>query len=287
MSTEQPQPLPDKRLLRAARSLYTNRQKQAIIESRIDRAATEINTFMGLYGIATAAIGSYDVQLEDGEVHVAYRPSPDAAQLPLPNYETGPHRDPLAASAPPSFTRLADPPTTRHAVAEAPAMYVSQVSFLTPEDATLLHELRRMVGEVSRIYSDTRRDRAGERLRFTQPAMVFEYLRGEMEHLSQEQLRVLNLTLKHDLITAPLVYQGTISSSPIRVAEVFRPAIMDGAAAIIIAHNHPSGDPTPSPDDIRTTRQLTEAGKLFDIELLDHIIIGDGRFVSLREMGCM
>jgi DNA repair protein RadC len=76
-----------------------------------------------------------------------------------------------------------------------------------------------------------------------------------------------------------------LNSSVVRVAEVFREAIRCNAAAIIVAHNHPSGDPTPSPEDIRVTRDLRQAGTLLDIELLDHVIIGAQRYVSMKERG--
>ena len=81
------------------------------------------------------------------------------------------------------------------------------------------------------------------------------------------------------------LYVGTLNASHIRIGEVFRDAIKRNCAAIIVAHNHPSGDPTPSPEDVEVTRQLIEAGKMLDIEVLDHLIIGQQRFVSLRERG--
>jgi DNA repair protein RadC len=81
------------------------------------------------------------------------------------------------------------------------------------------------------------------------------------------------------------IYQGTVEASEVRAAEVFKPAVTRGCPAIVVVHNHPSGDPTPSPEDVRTTAQLAKAGEYLDIELLDHIIIGHNRFVSLRERG--
>jgi DNA repair protein RadC len=78
-------------------------------------------------------------------------------------------------------------------------------------------------------------------------------------------------------------YVGTINSSQVRVAEIFREAIRQNAVGIIVAHNHPSGDPTPSNEDVTVTTELIEAGKLLGIDLLDHLVIGHGRFVSLRE----
>jgi len=81
------------------------------------------------------------------------------------------------------------------------------------------------------------------------------------------------------------IYQGSVSSSQVRVGEVFQPAIARSASAIVICHNHPSGDPTPSPDDVAVTRAMVQAGKLLDIDLLDHLVIGQGKWVSLKERG--
>jgi DNA repair protein RadC len=81
------------------------------------------------------------------------------------------------------------------------------------------------------------------------------------------------------------VYVGSLNASHIRVGEIFRDAVKRNCAAIIVVHNHPSGDPSPSPEDVAVTRQLVAAGKLLDIEVLDHLVIGQQRFVSLRERG--
>jgi DNA repair protein RadC len=82
-----------------------------------------------------------------------------------------------------------------------------------------------------------------------------------------------------------VVYQGIVNSSVVRVAEVFKPAITRTCPAIVVVHNHPSGDPTPSPEDVRTTEQVRRAGELLDIELLDHVTVGQQRWVSLKERG--
>ena len=81
------------------------------------------------------------------------------------------------------------------------------------------------------------------------------------------------------------VYRGSLNTSQVRVGEVFKAAIRVNAAAIIVVHNHPSGDPTPSPDDLAITRAIVEAGKLLDVQVLDHLVIGQGRFISLKERG--
>jgi DNA repair protein RadC len=104
----------------------------------------------------------------------------------------------------------------------------------------------------------------------------------EMKALEREQLRVLLLDTRNQLIRSVTVYQGSLNSSLIRVGEVFRDAVRANAAAIIVAHNHPSGDPIPSPEDVRVTRAIVEAGRLMDIEVLDHLVIGHNRYVSLK-----
>jgi len=104
----------------------------------------------------------------------------------------------------------------------------------------------------------------------------------EMGALEQEHLRVLLLDTRNRVMRIVNVYHGSLNASLIRVGEVFRDAVRANAAAVIIAHNHPSGDPDPSPEDIQVTRALVAAGKLLDIEVLDHLVIGKNRFVSLK-----
>lgn len=124
-----------------------------------------------------------------------------------------------------------------------------------------------------------------ERPRISSPADVYSLLGIEMAALAQEQLRVLLLDTKHGVVHIQTVYQGTVNASLVRVSEVLRPAIARNCPAIIVAHNHPSGDPTPSAEDGRVTEQIFQAAKLLDIALLDHVVIGHGRFISLREAG--
>ena len=106
-----------------------------------------------------------------------------------------------------------------------------------------------------------------------------------MEDLAQEQLRVVLLDVKNGVIGQRVIYQGNVSQALVRVAEVLRPAIAENAPCIIVAHNHPSGDPTPSPDDMMVTRKIGHAARLMDIELLDHIIIGRDGHQSLKLYG--
>jgi len=105
----------------------------------------------------------------------------------------------------------------------------------------------------------------------------------EMMFLQQEHLRLILLDTRNHVLSTPTLYIGNLNATTVRVGEVFRNAIKINAAAIILVHNHPSGDPSPSPEDGRVTRQIVEAGKLLDLDVLDHIIIGRQRYVSLKE----
>jgi DNA repair protein RadC len=107
----------------------------------------------------------------------------------------------------------------------------------------------------------------------------------EMQALEQEHLRVFLLDRRNRVLEIVDLYRGSVSSSQVRVGEIFREAVRKNASAIIVAHNHPSGDPTPSPDDVAVTRAILQAGKMLDIDVLDHLIIGQGRWVSLKERG--
>lgn len=117
------------------------------------------------------------------------------------------------------------------------------------------------------------------------PADVAALLMVEMSHLDQEELRVINLDSKNRIQRINTVYRGSVNSAQVRIAEVFKDAVRLNSVAIIVVHSHPSGDPTPSPEDILVTRQIVEAGKLLDCDTLDHVVIGAGRWVSLREKG--
>jgi len=124
-----------------------------------------------------------------------------------------------------------------------------------------------------------------ERLMIRSPTDIATLLMADMGHLEQEHFRVMLLNTRNGLLHQYDAYVGSLNSSHIRVADVFREAVRWSAAGMIVAHNHPSGDPTPSPEDVQVTRNLVQAGSLMDIELLDHVIVGHQRFVSLRERG--
>lgn len=122
-----------------------------------------------------------------------------------------------------------------------------------------------------------------DRLHINTADDIYEFMRYDMENLDHEELRILSLDTKHFLLGEDVLYRGTINSSNIRIAEVFRKPLLLNAACFVLVHNHPSGDPTPSAADIVTTRNIMAAGKTMDLPLLDHVIIGSGRYVSINQ----
>lgn len=123
--------------------------------------------------------------------------------------------------------------------------------------------------------------------RIRAPADLAERLLPAMGHLEREELRSVLLNTKNAVTGMVTVYAGNLAGSSVRVGEVFREAVRCQSAAMVVVHNHPSGDPAPSAEDLRITRELAEAGRLLDIELLDHLVIGHGRWVSLRALGAL
>ncbi len=117
------------------------------------------------------------------------------------------------------------------------------------------------------------------------PADAAQMLMLHMGLLDQEEVRTLLLDTRNRVMASHMIYKGSLNAASMRVSEVFKEAVRSNAAAIIVAHNHPSGDPSPSAEDIAVTKTLSNAGKLLDIELLDHIVIAHNRYVSLKERG--
>jgi DNA repair protein RadC len=122
-----------------------------------------------------------------------------------------------------------------------------------------------------------------ERPAINSPQYAAELVMHEMSVLEQEELRVVLLDTRNRVLDTVTVYKGSLNSSQVRVGELFKEAIRRNSAAVIIIHNHPSGDATPSPDDVTITRAIIQAGKLLDIDILDHLVIGQNRWVSLKE----
>jgi DNA repair protein RadC len=117
------------------------------------------------------------------------------------------------------------------------------------------------------------------------PRDVADRLVLQMGRLEREELRVVLLNTRNVVLRVVTVYQGNVSSSLVRVGELFRDAVRVNASGVILVHNHPSGDPTPSPDDLHLTAEALAAGRLLDIDLLDHLVIGHDSFISLRDRG--
>ena len=125
----------------------------------------------------------------------------------------------------------------------------------------------------------------GVRVVLSAPADVYAAFGPLMEDLPREVFRVALLDAQNGLLRDQVISEGTLSASLVHPREVFKPAILESAASVILLHNHPSGDPTPSREDIRLTRQLVECARLLELRVHDHVVIGRGRYVSLAERG--
>ncbi len=130
-----------------------------------------------------------------------------------------------------------------------------------------------------------KRNERTSRRKVVSPEDVFKYLRAELSGLKQEHFVAIYLDTKNNIISSKTIFIGGLNVSIVHPREVFKWAVKLSAASIIVAHNHPSGDPTPSPADIEVTKALYEAGKTMSIELFDHIIIGENSFLSMKELG--
>lgn len=124
-----------------------------------------------------------------------------------------------------------------------------------------------------------------ERPQINSPSSAAALLMPRMAHRLQEYLLVMTCDTRNRVLDITEVYHGSLNSAAVRIAEVFKPAIQLNGAAIVVAHNHPSGDPDPSPEDVAITRALVQSGKLLDISVLDHLILGNPNWVSLKERG--
>lgn len=169
-----------------------------------------------------------------------------------------------------------------------PTTEAGQLSLLPPDAAELLHlvreNLRLLAGLVARYELGHLGASAAEHV-VRSPSDVAAYLGAELVDLAQEQLRVVLLDTKNRVVGTQLVYQGGINATAVRLADCYREAVARGAAAVILVHNHPSGEPTPSPEDVRLTAEAGRAGELLGIELLDHVVVARQGHVSLREHG--
>lgn len=126
-----------------------------------------------------------------------------------------------------------------------------------------------------------------DNLRFTTPQSIADFYMQDMRHLPREQVMLLMLDSKNKLIKDTVISSGSVNLSIVPVREILIQALKEDAVNMILVHNHPSGDPSPSPEDIRVTKRLKEAGDLIGITLMDHIIIGDNKYISLKEQGLL
>lgn len=124
-----------------------------------------------------------------------------------------------------------------------------------------------------------------ERVHVTTPADAANLLMSEMMYLEQEHLKTVLLDTRNRVLKTPTIYIGSLNTTRMRLGDLFRTAIRENAAAMIVCHNHPSGNPSPSPEDVSVTRQLVQSGEMLGIDVLDHIIIGHQNYVSLKERG--
>ena len=150
------------------------------------------------------------------------------------------------------------------------------------------HRVEKTLAEIRKLHEDLNAElysHPTERPTIHSPKDAYDILKPFIGALSHEELWIINLDTRNRVMNLVKLYQGSVNMSQIRVAEVFRQAIIDTAPSIVVGHNHPSTDCTPSPDDIAVTRAIVSAGKLLDIAVLDHIIVSSSGFVSLKERG--
>ena len=150
------------------------------------------------------------------------------------------------------------------------------------------HKVERTLSEIRKLHEELNSQlyaRPTERPVIHSPSDAYNILVCFLGNLDHEELWVLNLDTRNRVMSMTALYKGSVNASQVRVGEVFRQAITDNSPAIILSHNHPSGDPSPSPDDVAVTRSIIQAGKLLDIEVLDHIVVTCTGYVSLKERG--
>jgi len=185
-----------------------------------------------------------------------------------------PYRPFCLREAPPAYAQLVmtgiDPPEARKNIAKR-----------KKELEATFAKLRQLHDELNaQLYTSPT-----ERPTVQSPADAAEILECFIANLDHEEMWIVNLDSRNRVMGLVALYKGSVNMSQVRVSEVFRQAIVDNSLSIIVAHNHPSGDPTPSPDDVALTRGIVQAGKLLDIDVLDHLVIGNCKYVSLKERG--
>ena len=165
-------------------------------------------------------------------------------------------------------------------IGSASVTELTKIPGITKQKASVISA----VFELSRRHASTDK---GNRQRISSPEAAYELIYPMVRDERIEHFIALLLDTKNHLLKIEKVSKGSVNANIVHPREVFRPAILEGAASIIVAHNHPTGDPTPSQNDIDITRKLKETGTLCGIELYDHLIIGDSKFLSMKEQGLM
>ncbi len=173
------------------------------------------------------------------------------------------------------------------------ARIIAQFQTLSRVHHAAISQLANIPGMTRRraVLIQTALELAGRRDATTEPPIIktpqdaVEIVGPAMRGLDHEEMRVVSLSTKNRIVDSSTVYRGSVHTTVIRVGELFRAALFTNASGVIVLHNHPSGDATPSPEDVAVTREIVQAGKLLDIDVLDHIVIGDPGFVSLKERG--
>jgi DNA repair protein RadC len=163
-----------------------------------------------------------------------------------------------------------------------------QINPQPDDNSTQRRKVERTLSKVRLLHEELNRllyARPTERPVIHSPKDAYDLLRPFLEPLEHEELWVAVLDTRNRVLSLVALYRGSVNTSQVRVAEIFRRAILENSPALLVAHNHPSGDDSPSPDDIAVTRAIVEAGKLLDIQILDHLVIGLGSYVSLKERG--
>ena len=156
---------------------------------------------------------------------------------------------------------------------------MQKISGIGPRNAFAV----RFIHEVARRFLEDRL--TGETYRFSSSSEIFDYLYHSMRDLKKEVFKVLFLNNQNEVLLVEDLFEGSIASSAVYPREVIQRALEVNAAALVFAHNHPSGDPKPSKEDIRITKDLYQAGRIMSIRVLDHLIIGEGKYVSLADKG--
>ena len=165
----------------------------------------------------------------------------------------------------------------------------NQSNALASDNTALMSVVQENLRLLAELRTTARSNRNGGPLgrQASCPEDIYRLVGPEMENLVQEQVQVILLDTRRHVLDVVMVYQGNISSAIVRPAELLRDAVIANAPALVLAHNHPSGDPEPSPQDVRMTKDLVEAADVLGIELADHVVIGRGSFVSLKQRGLL